>query len=337
MVSTNWTMWTVGRCRYCLLAVLVTRTLVAQVAEQPVVLTIDVENTVIYRGTVFDAAKLAKDPGPTTSMNQAFVEAVNVGDIVAVNGKPAKGLWSAPVYAMPYRQVPLPGQPIADFDLGGGVFCSWTIFSPDGTLVGMITDTGPAGGGPGFPGGAAAAHLVTGGLTGFFGVIGEHRIRTITPARQASTAEDPANRRTLGGGNLQVTFYLYPKFRPMIMMTQAGPAVFHADFSLVTSANPARKGEALIIRATGLGPVKPDLTPPGSVRFAADPLQEVNSPVDVVFNGKDLAAINKIGWPGETDIYRVDFQVPGDAAPGEATLQLSAAWISGPPVTVPIR
>src|SRR6516165_6692391 len=79
-------------------------------------------------------------------------------------------------------------------------FCSWTIFSPDGTLVGMITDTGPAGGGPGFPGGAAAAHLVTGGLTGFFGVIGEHRIRTITPARQASTAEDPANRRTLGGG-----------------------------------------------------------------------------------------------------------------------------------------
>ena len=45
MVSANWTMWTVGRCRYCLLAVLVTRTLVAQVAEQPVVLTIDVDGT----------------------------------------------------------------------------------------------------------------------------------------------------------------------------------------------------------------------------------------------------------------------------------------------------
>lgn len=330
MRNTKRTLWTAGRCRYCLLAVLVTTTLQAQVPEQPVVLTIDVENTVIYRGTVFDASKLAKDPGSTTSVNQAFVEAVNVGDIVAVNGKPAKGLWSSPVYAMPYRQAPLPGQPIADFDLGGGVFCSWTIFSPEGTPVGMITDTGPAGG-------VVVGHLVTGGLIGFFGVIGEHRIQTITAARQASTAEDPANRRNFGGGKLQVTFYLYPKFRPMIILTQAGPAVFHADFSLVTSANPARKGEALIIRATGLGPVKPDLTPPGSVRFAAGPLQEVNSPVNVVFNGKELAALNKIGWPGETDIYRVDFQVPGDAAAGDATLQLSAAWIPGPPVTVPIR
>lgn len=353
--NTNWTEWTVGvigrllgtvfqerktscmygmsqksMCRYCLLAVLVTSPLVAQVAEHPVVLMIDVENTAIYRGTVFDASKLAKDPGPTTSVNQAFVEAVNVGDIVAVNGKPANGLWSSPVYAMPYRQAPLPGQPIADFDLGGENFCSWTIFSPEGTLVGMITDTGPAGG-------VVAGHHVMGGLAGFFGVIGEHRIQTITASRQASTAEDPANRRNFGGGKLQATFYLYPKFRPMIMLTQAGPAVFHADFSLVTSANPARKGELLIIRATGLGPVKPDLTPPGSVRFAAGPLQEVNSPVDVVFNGKELAAMNKIGWPGETDIYRVDFQVPGDAAAGEATLQLSAAWIPGPPVTVPIR
>jgi len=108
--------------RIVLLAMLAATAVLAQAPEEPVLLTIDVENAVIYRGTVFDASKLAKDPGPTTSVNQAFVEAVNVGDIVAVNGKPAKGLWSAPVYAMPYRQVPLPGQPIADFDLGGGVF-----------------------------------------------------------------------------------------------------------------------------------------------------------------------------------------------------------------------
>jgi uncharacterized protein (TIGR03437 family) len=314
-----------------LLAVLVTSALVAQVAEQPVVLTIDVENAVIYRGTVFDASKLAKDPGPTTSVNQAFVEVVNVGDIVAVNGKPAKGLWSCTVYAMPYRQAPLPGQPIADFDLGGGTFCSWTIFSPEGTPVGMITDTGPA------AGGVVTGHLVTGGLLGFFGVIGEQRIQTITASRQASTAEDPANRRNLGGGTFQATFYLYPKFRPTIMLTQAGPGVFHADFSLVTSANPARKGEVLIIRATGLGPVKPDLTPPGSVRFASDPVQEVNSPVDVVFNGKELAAINKIGWPGETDIYRLDFRVPDGATAGMAAIQLTAAWIAGSSVNIPIQ
>jgi uncharacterized protein (TIGR03437 family) len=121
------------------------------------------------------------------------------------------------------------------------------------------------------------------------------------------------------------------------MLTQAGPGVFHADFSLVTSANPARKGEVLIIRATGLGPVKPDLTPPGSVRFASDPVQEVNSPVDVVFNGKELAAINKIGWPGETDIYRLDFRVPDGTTAGMASIQLTAAWIAGSSVNIPIQ
>src|SRR5437660_1443518 len=83
-----------------------TAAVLAQTPEEPVVLTVDVENVVIYRGTVFDAAKIAKDPGPTTSVNQAFVEAINIGDIVAINGKPAKGLWSSTVYATPYRSAP---------------------------------------------------------------------------------------------------------------------------------------------------------------------------------------------------------------------------------------
>jgi uncharacterized protein (TIGR03437 family) len=65
-------------------------------------------------------------------------------------------------------------------------------------------------------------------------------------------------------------------------------------------------------------------------------LQEVNAPVTVVFNGKELPATNKIGWPGQTNLYRVDFQVPSDAASGTATLQLIATWIPGPTVTIPV-
>jgi hypothetical protein len=57
-----------------LLAVLTSSAILAQAPEDPVVLTIEMANSVIYRGTVFDASKLAKDPGPTTSVNQAFVE-----------------------------------------------------------------------------------------------------------------------------------------------------------------------------------------------------------------------------------------------------------------------
>jgi len=311
--------------RFFLLAALTSPALLAQAMEDPVPLTIDVENWVIYRGTVFDVSKIAKDPGPTTSVNQAFVQAIQIGDIVAVNGKPAKGVFSTTVLLTPYRAAPQPGQPIADFDLAGTLYCTWQIYMPDGAYVGVIQDRG-----------AGQGHTVDGGLSVFLGSIGEHRMQTVTAAREASTAEDPANRRNHGGGKVRGIFYLYPKFRPAVQVTANGPSVFHLDFSLVTSANPARPGENLIVAATGLGPVKPDLLPPAAVKFSGPPFQEVNAPVTAVFNGQELPVLNKIGWPGQTSLYRVDFQVPSDARAGTATLQLIATWIPGPVVTIPV-
>jgi len=313
--------------RLFLLGLLASPVLPGQTVDEPVVLTIDVENTVIYRANVFDVSKIAKDAGPTSSVNQAFVEAVNIGDIVAVNGQPAKGLWSSPVLSLPYRQSPQPGQPIADFDLGGENLCNWTIFTPGGTLLGVLTDTGLAGGVPG--------HSITSGTLGFYGVVGEHRTLTATAARQASISEDPANRRNLGGGKMSVKFYLYPKVRPAVAVTNGAPAISHLDYSPVTNANPARPGETLILAATGLGAVKPSLEPPGAIQFSGPPYQEVNGSVSVVFNGKELPVINKIGWPGQKSVYWVDFQVPADAA-GTATLQLVATWIPGPAVSIPV-
>jgi len=129
---------------------------------------------------------------------------------------------------------------------------------------------------------------------------------------------------------------LYPRTRPAIQVTADGPAISHADYSPVTPANPARPGELLILAATGLGPVKPNLDPPGSIQFSGPPYQMVNSPVTVIFNGKELPVSNKLGWPGTKNLYWVDFQVPPDAGSGTATLQLTAAWIPGPSVTLPV-
>ncbi|MBZ5620231.1 MAG: hypothetical protein LAQ69_16115 [Acidobacteriia bacterium] len=314
--------------RIFFLVSLICPAMLAQTQDEPVILTVDVENMVIYRGTVFDATKLAKDPGPTNSVNQAFVESVTIGDIVAVNGKPVKGLSSSPVYALPFRQSPQPGQAIADFDLGGENFCNWTFFATDGTVLGVITDAGLAGG--------VAGHSITSGWLGFSGVVGEHRTQSSTPARQATTAEDPANRRILGGGKMTLRFYLYPRVRPAVVVTANGPAVTHIDYSPVTSSNPARPGETLILTATGLGPVKPNLEPPGAITFSSSPLQRVNAPVTVVFNGQELPTIDQVGWPGQKSTYWVDFQVPADAVAGNATLQLVATWMPGPVVTIPV-
>ncbi len=54
-------------------------------------------------------------------------------------------------------------------------------------------------------------------------------------------------------------------------------------------------------------------------------------------NGTAAQVINKIGWPGETDFYRVDIRVPWDLLAGQANLQLFAAWIPGNPCRIPAR
>lgn len=100
--------------RFFLLAGLAGSALHAQTTNDPVVLTIDVENYVQYRSDVQDPAKVAKDTNPTTGIVAAFLENTHIGDIVAVNGKPAKGVWQSHHVIIPFRASPAAGQAIAD-------------------------------------------------------------------------------------------------------------------------------------------------------------------------------------------------------------------------------
>ncbi len=142
-------------------------------------------------------------------------------------------------------------------------------------------------------------------------------------------AEDPANRRVYhAAGKFRFTLHVIPMSRPEIMTTSSGPAIFHAaDFSPVTAAKPAQAGEVLIVKATGLGPTRPGVDP--GQPFPSDTLQPMNSPVNVTVNGQAAEVINKVGWPGLLDTYRLDIRVPNGIATGTAAIQLTAAWIAG--------
>jgi hypothetical protein len=52
-------------------------------------------------------------------------------------------------------------------------------------------------------------------------------------------------------------------------------------------------------------------------------------------NGNPAEVLNKIGWPGTTDTYRVDIRVPDGTAPGISTVQLT--FISGREVSLPVQ
>ena len=128
---------------------------------------------------------------------------------------------------------------------------------------------------------------------------------------------------------------LIPMTRPEVATSASGPAVFHADFSPVNAAKPAKAGEVLIMKATGLGPTVPGVDP--GQPFPTDATQQVNSPVDVTVNGQSAEIINKIGWPGLVDTYRVDFRVLDGTPSGTATLQVTAAFIPGHEVSIPVQ
>ena len=269
---------------------------------------------------------------------------LGIADIVSVNGNPAKGtayqLFSAAFVSSPN---PAPGRPITDGARAGIAPWDLDFLNPDGTQIGTIHIDGFIGGmrPPGAPKDmpTGGGYTVTGGSGAFFGVRGYFQTTpNITPERVTSACEDPSLRRAYAGtlGKRQGVLYLVPLSQPQILSTPNGPAVVHSsDASLVTAANPAKAGEILTLFASGLGPTRPGVDP--GQPFTADPLQVVNSPVQVLVNGNPADVLYAGGYPGAVDGYQVNFRVPEGTTPGQVSLQLTSAWIAGPSVSIPVR
>ena len=184
-------------------------------------------------------------------------------------------------------------------------------------------------------------YAIVGGTGAFFGAKGQkgganNRLSSSTPERTASITEDPAMRRQNGGGHIASVLYIIPMSRPEIVMTTNGPAVTHSsDFSLVTASKPAAAGEILSLFASGLGPTRP--SPDAGQPFPSSPLAVVNSPIDVMVNGKRAEMLGAVGYPGAIDRYQVNFRVPPDISAGAAIIQITAAWIPGEPVSIQVK
>ncbi len=316
-------------------------TAIAQLAPATI-LKIDTENFVMYLNDETDPAKLASNPeltSPRRAVN--FGTLLLIADIVAVNGRPARGMHLCRGQRVNMSPTPTPGQAIGDvIGILTYLDCVETILWPDGTLIGSITFRGLEGTAPS-PGAPLeqprGSLVVTGGSGAFLGVLGQSgALAAASPSRSASVTEDPSKRRTFGGGKTTLIVHLVPMLRPEIVMTASGPAVVHSgDFSLVTEAKPAKSGELLTLFASGLGPTRPGIDP--GQPFTTDPLQVVNSPVELTINGKPAEVLYAGGYPGSVDRYQVNFRVPEGTAAGLASVQLTSAWITGSDVKIPVR
>lgn len=311
-----------------------------QAQTLPTKLQVDVSNLVLYNYDTFDTSQFGTNPARTSVSMKTYNFHITIGDVVAVGGTPAKGALlcrSVPMFVL--RPSPTAGaQAIADTTRNMMDDCSVEILTADGTAVGTIFFGGLFGGSPppGAPSNATSSNMiVTGGTGAFLGVRGQAGHISVSP-RVASVTEDPANRRTNGGGIESVILQLLPMFRPEVVLTSAGAAVVHSsDFSLVTAAKPAKAGEILSVFATGLGPTNPgvELGQP----FPAGAPQTVKSPVEVRVNGNSAEVLYAGGYPGALDGYQVNFRVPAGITPGTATVGLTAGFIAGGQVTIPVQ
>jgi len=265
-----------------------------------------------------------------------------------VNGDPVKGTAFGQQVTIISRPNAAPGQAIADVFSGGPIEWILEIQSARdtaldevgrpfsiGTLVarGLAGDARPAG----VPIVGGGNFTVIGGTGAFVGARGQAIFSPPTaPARAASYAEDPANRRNLAGGVFRFWVNLIPMTRPEILVTPNGPAVVHSsNNSLVNAAAPAQAGEVLTLYATGCGPTRPALDP--GQQFQSSPLSIVQSPLRLTVNGVSAEVLYAGGYPGTDDTYQINFRMPSNVAPGSAILQLITAWIPGKELPISVR
>jgi uncharacterized protein (TIGR03437 family) len=311
-------------------------------------LTVDIQNVVEYQGDIADPLTFAKTSGVTTSKGYRpanpdgignFAPNIVLGDIVAVNGQPVKGFYMSRPVSIGATPNAVASQSIADVTRTAMREQTFDILQADGTAVGVIMTTGVSGGrsAAGEPADARGAWAVIGGTGPFVGVRGQAELSmTMNNGRAASMTEDPSMRRVNGGGVLRVYLHVVPMITPQIVTNANGPVVVHSrDFTLVTPTNPSAAGETLTLFATGLGAVR------GSTNlgdpFPSNPPAVVNSPVGVSVNGQAAELLAAVGYPGATDGYQVNFRMPSGIPKGTATLQLSAAWITGSAVGIPVQ
>jgi len=318
----------------------------------PATLVVELENVVEYQVDTTDLSKWGTDSNITQGaiaqgkgVGCAGVPIIGYGDIVSVNGQPARGTYAVRGTSVCMNPAPRPGAfTIADTTWNSKRDETFEILQSDGvTPVGTIMTIGLNSGSPTPPGPRAGNHnyAIAGGTGAFLGVRGQkgganNRLSNAIPERTASITEDPAKRRQNGGGHIASVLYVIPMSRPEVVITANGPAVTHSsDFSLVSTSKPAAAGEILSLFATGLGPTHTVLDP--GQPFPSSPLAVVNSPVDVMVNGKSAEVLGAVGYPGAVDTYQVNFRLPSNIPRGAATIQISAAWIPGAPVSIPVQ
>ena len=218
---------------------------------------IELQNVVEYQVDTPDLSKYGTDPNVTPGkiakglgVGCAGVQLIGYGDIVSVNGQPARGTYANRGVAVCVTPTPVPGvngsNAISDTTWPSMRDETYEILQSDGiTPVGTIMTIGLHSGSPTPPGPPAGSKnsAITGGTGAFFGVRGQRGQTMLSgnvPERTASITEDPAKRRQNGGGHLLTILYVIPMSWPTVVTTAGGTS--HRPFQRLLAGQRVQAG-----------------------------------------------------------------------------------------------
>jgi uncharacterized protein (TIGR03437 family) len=107
-----------------------------------------------------------------------------------------------------------------------------------------------------------------------------------------------------------------------------------ADYSLVSSTNPAKPGELLLMYLVGMGPTNPSV--PSGAATPNSPLSPVvNQPTVTVASQPATVAFAGL-TPGFVGLYQINFQVPTSASSGELEVDVTQNGVAANPTLLPV-
>ncbi len=114
-----------------------------------------------------------------------------------------------------------------------------------------------------------------------------------------------------------------------------GPAVQDSSYQLITSSNPARRGDTIIIYANGLGPVSNQ--PASGDPSPSQAFAQTNVTPSVTIGGAGAQVTFSGLTPGFVGLYQINAVVPAGAPSGSQPLVVTMNGIDSKPVNLPVQ
>ena len=129
---------------------------------------------------------------------------------------------------------------------------------------------------------------------------------------------------------------LFNNIQPTIVTSQGSHAVaVHADYSLITSQNPARSGEAITLYGIGFGPVTP--LPATGASATDSPPSTLNADVSATINAHNAPVLYAGLSPGSVGVYQFKLAVPDRVGIGDLNVLINVGGQNSNLVTIPVQ